>query len=129
MGCSATTLPFGPFGKLMKQSEKVRSESESSLTEVPTYLAEEVIARFGDSMEDLGWVCARLALWSHENTLGAFSFTTPAARFTKVPGMTAAVPLATAAAPIIAWWSLSIDSARTCRSISTMGMSLPLEEV
>ena len=43
----------------------------------------------------------------------------PAARFTSVPGIAAAVPIATAAVPIIAWCSLPIDIARTSRSTSS----------
>src|SRR5690606_8212906 len=53
----------------------------------------------------------------------------PAARLTSVPGMAAAVPIATAAVPIIAWCSLPIDSARTRRSISWALICLPLDAV
>ena len=38
-----------------------------------------------------------------------------------MPGIDAAVPIATAAVPIIAWCSLPIDSARTSRSMSDGG--------
>ena len=48
----------------------------------------------------------------------------PAARFTRVPGIDAAVPIATAAVPIIAWCSLPIDNARTSRSTSPAAMRL-----
>ncbi|MNG17246.1 hypothetical protein D3C84_1012220 [compost metagenome] len=51
----------------------------------------------------------------------------PAARFTSVPGMAAAVPIATAAVPIMAWCSLPMDNARTSRSISSALIVLPLE--
>ena len=51
----------------------------------------------------------------------------PAARFTRVPGMAAAVPIATAAVPIMAWCSLPIDNARTFRSISAELICLPLD--
>src|SRR5690606_41939996 len=47
-------------------------------------------------------------------------------RFTSVPGIAAAVPMATAQVPIIAWCSLPIDSARTLRSMSAAAMALPL---
>ena len=40
----------------------------------------------------------------------------------------AAVPMATAAVPIIAWCSLPIDNARTSRSISLAATVLPLED-
>jgi hypothetical protein len=53
----------------------------------------------------------------------------PAARFTSVPGIAAAVPMATAAVPIIAWCSLPIDSARTFRSIESALIGLPLDDV
>jgi hypothetical protein len=53
----------------------------------------------------------------------------PAARFTRVPGTAAAVPMATAAVPIIAWCSLPIESARTSRSMSAAATCLPLDEV
>ena len=52
----------------------------------------------------------------------------PAARLTSVPGMAAAVPIATAAVPIIAWCSLPIESARTCRSMSAAATCLPLDD-
>ena len=51
----------------------------------------------------------------------------PAAWLTRVPGMAAAVPMATAAVPIMAWCSLPMDSARTSRSTSCAAMVLPLE--
>ena len=53
----------------------------------------------------------------------------PAARLTRVPGMAAAVPMATAAVPIMAWCSLPIDSARTSKSTSPASMVLPLDAV
>ena len=51
----------------------------------------------------------------------------PAARLTSVPGIAAAVPIATAAVPIIAWCSLPIDIARTSRSTSPAFTRLPLD--
>src|SRR5690606_9803188 len=51
----------------------------------------------------------------------------PAARFTRVPGIAAAVPMATAQVPIIAWCSFPMESARTLRSMSAAATALPLE--
>src|SRR5690606_11467658 len=51
----------------------------------------------------------------------------PAARFTSVPGMAAAVAMATAQVPIMAWCSLPIDMARTLRSMSAADTGLPLD--
>ena len=45
-----------------------------------------------------------------------------------MPGIAAAVPMATAAVPIIAWCSLPIDSARTSRSMSAAATCLPLDD-
>ena len=42
-------------------------------------------------------------------------------------GIAAAVPIATAAVPIIAWCSLPIDIARTSRSTSPAFTRLPLD--
>jgi hypothetical protein len=42
--------------------------------------------------------------------------------------MAAAVPMATAAVPIMAWCSLPIDRARTSRSTSSALIDLPDEE-
>ena len=49
--------------------------------------------------------------------------------YQSVPGTAAAVPIATAAVPIIAWCSLPMDRARTRRSISPAPTCLPLEAV
>ncbi len=46
-----------------------------------------------------------------------------------MPGMAAAVAMATEAVPIMAWWSLPIDSARTQRSMSLAFSSVPAEVV
>jgi hypothetical protein len=46
---------------------------------------------------------------------------------TSVPGMAAAVPMATAAVPIMAWCSLPMDRARTSRSMSPASTRLPLD--
>lgn len=54
------------------------------------------------------------------------AFAAAGGEFLRVPGMAAAVPMATAAVPIIAWCSLPMDSARTSRSISPAATSLPL---
>ena len=53
----------------------------------------------------------------------------PAAVLTKVPGIAAAVPMATAQVPIMAWCSLPIDIARTSKSTSLCVMVLPLAAV
>src|SRR5690606_4666680 len=56
----------------------------------------------------------------------AWRWPPPAASFTRVPGMAAAVPMATAQVPIMAWCSLPMLRARTHRSMSAAAMCLPL---
>ena len=51
----------------------------------------------------------------------------PTAGPTSVPEIAAAVPIATAAVPIIAWCNLPMDSARTSRSTSPALIALPLD--